>query len=152
MTAWLVVLRPRHWERHCCALKGLAVPHLITCAPLVSASGRARVGSAQDFGGIRGDLRVGRSGPCVLAHAHGSAAGCSGAYVASVHRFTASASFANPAVTLAHAVMKTISPVNAPGFINAQLMGGAVSAVLFIWLLRAWSDGTGLRQDRKASL
>jgi glycerol uptake facilitator-like aquaporin len=54
--------------------------------------------------------------------------------------FTASTSFANPAVTLARSASDTfagIRPTDAPGFIAAQILGAAVATVLFRWLLPA---------------
>ena len=133
-----------------CALPGLGVPHVITAEALVSASGQARSEGAQllsefmaTFGLIGVVLGCSRTRTAALPLAVG-------AYVAAVSWFTASASFANPAVTLAQAVMNTISPVNALAFMVAQLMGAVVSAVLFSWLLRVPSDEAGLRRERKA--
>ena len=57
-----------------------------------------------------------------------------------VATFTASTSFANPAVTLARAATDTfagIRPVDGPGFIAAQLFGAAVATLLFRWLVPA---------------
>ena len=62
------------------------------------------------------------------------------AYIASAYWFTASTSFANPAVTLARALTDTfagIRPVDVPGFIGAQLLGAAAATVLFRWLVPA---------------
>src|SRR6202008_3309209 len=53
------------------------------------------------------------------------------AYIASAYWFTASTSFANPAVTVARALTDTfagIRPADVPGFIVAQLCGGAAGA------------------------
>jgi arsenate reductase len=61
-----------------------------------------------------------------------------GAYITAAYWFTASTSFANPAVTLARAASDTfagIRPVDAPGFIVAQLVGAALATVLFRWLV-----------------
>ena len=63
-----------------------------------------------------------------------------GAYITAAYWFTASTSFANPAVTLARAASDTfagIRPVDAPGFIVAQLAGAAVATALFRWLVPA---------------
>ena len=52
--------------------------------------------------------------------------------------FTASTSFANPAVTLARALTDTfagIRPADVPGFIVAQLAGAATATLLFRWLV-----------------
>lgn len=62
------------------------------------------------------------------------------AYIASAYWFTASTSFANPAVTLARALTDTfagIRPADVPGFIVAQLAGAAVATLLFRWLVPA---------------
>jgi glycerol uptake facilitator-like aquaporin len=60
-----------------------------------------------------------------------------GAYITSAYWFTASTSFANPAVTLARAATDTfagIRPMDAPAFIIAQLLGAFAATALFIWL------------------
>jgi glycerol uptake facilitator-like aquaporin len=60
------------------------------------------------------------------------------AYIAAAYWFTASTSFANPAVTLARALTDTfagIRPADVPGFIVAQLAGAATATVLFQWLV-----------------
>jgi glycerol uptake facilitator-like aquaporin len=61
-----------------------------------------------------------------------------GAYITAAYWFTSSTSFANPAVTLARAASDTfagIRPVDAPGFIVAQLLGAGASTALFRWLV-----------------
>ena len=61
-----------------------------------------------------------------------------GAYITAAYWFTASTSFANPAVTLARTASDTfagIRPADAPGFIVAQLLGAAAATVLFRWLI-----------------
>jgi glycerol uptake facilitator-like aquaporin len=63
-----------------------------------------------------------------------------GAYITAAYWFTSSTSFANPAVTLARAASDTfagIRPVDAPGFILAQLAGGATATAVFRWLVPA---------------
>lgn len=60
------------------------------------------------------------------------------AYIAAAYWFTASTSFANPAVTLARALTDTfagIRPADVPGFIVAQLTGAASATLLFRWLV-----------------
>ncbi len=59
------------------------------------------------------------------------------AYIVAAYWFTSSTSFANPAVTLARAATDTfagIRPIDAPGFIVAQLAGAACATLLFTWL------------------
>ena len=63
-----------------------------------------------------------------------------GAYITAAYWFTSSTSFANPAVTLARAASNTfagIRPVDAPGFIGAQLVGAVAATALFRWLVPA---------------
>ena len=58
-------------------------------------------------------------------------------YITSAYWFTASTSFANPAVTIARSLSDTfagIAPGDAPGFIVAELLGALASAWLFGWL------------------
>jgi glycerol uptake facilitator-like aquaporin len=61
-----------------------------------------------------------------------------GLYITAAYWFTASTSFANPAVTLARAASDTfagIRPADAPGFIVAQLLGAFAATALFRWLI-----------------
>jgi glycerol uptake facilitator-like aquaporin len=65
-----------------------------------------------------------------------------GAYIASAYWFTASTSFANPAVTLARSLTATfagIRPHDAPGFILAQF-GGVVAALLLLRMFAQHGD------------
>ena len=60
------------------------------------------------------------------------------AYIAAAYWFTASTSFANPAVTVARALTDTfarIRPVDAPPFIAAQIAGAFAATILFRWLV-----------------
>ena len=70
------------------------------------------------------------------------------AYITAAYWFTASTSFANPAVTFARALTDTfagIRPVDVPGFIVAQFAGAMVATWLFRWLVPALPDaGSGV--------
>lgn len=60
-----------------------------------------------------------------------------GLYIASAYWFTASTSFANPAVTVARAFSDTfagIAPSSVPAFAIAQLLGAALATALSAWL------------------
>jgi len=60
------------------------------------------------------------------------------AYIMAAYWFTASTSFANPAVTLARSASDTfagVRPADTPGFILAQLLGAAAATTLFRWLI-----------------
>jgi len=61
-----------------------------------------------------------------------------GSYIAAAYWFTASTSFANPAVTLARMATNTfagIRPYDVPPFLIAQVVGAVIAAALFRWLL-----------------
>ena len=63
-----------------------------------------------------------------------------GLYITAAYWFTASTSFANPAVTLARALTDTfagIRPWDAPGFIAAQIAGALIGAGLAGWFAAA---------------
>jgi glycerol uptake facilitator-like aquaporin len=120
------------------AFLGVAVAHLMFGLPLFFASRHARHGAAQllsEFVATFGLLGViqgcSRSRPDAIAFAVG-------AYIAAAYWFTASTSFANPAVTLARAASDTfagINPADVPGFVAAQIAGAASAVALFRWLL-----------------
>lgn len=61
-----------------------------------------------------------------------------GLYITAAYWFTASTSFANPAVAIGRAFSDTfagISPVDLPGFITAEVTGAVLATVFFGWLL-----------------
>ena len=60
------------------------------------------------------------------------------AYITAAYWFTASTSFANPAVTLARSASDTfagIRPADVPGFVAAQIIGATIATALFNWLV-----------------
>lgn len=63
-----------------------------------------------------------------------------GLYIVAAYWFTASTSFANPAVTIARALTDTFSgirPIDAPAFVASQLAGAVLAAASMRWLLKA---------------
>jgi glycerol uptake facilitator-like aquaporin len=65
------------------------------------------------------------------------------AYIVAAYWFTASTSFANPAVTLARSMSDTfagIRPADAPAFITAQFIGAITATALFRWLVPIGKD------------
>ncbi len=63
-----------------------------------------------------------------------------GAYIGAAYFFTSSTSFANPAITIGRTITDTfagIAPSSAPGFIAAQLVGGAIGFMAVRWLFPA---------------
>ena len=66
-----------------------------------------------------------------------------GLYITAAYWFTASTSFANPAVAIGRGFTDTFSgirPLDLPGFITAQIAGAVIATLLFGWLLKAQSE------------
>ena len=127
------------------AVLGVAATNVMFGEPVFSASDQARSGGRMilseciaTFGllsVIMGCSRR-RSNMMPLAVA---------AYIMSAYWFTASTSFANPAVTVARALSNTfagIRQIDVPGFIVGQLAGGLVAVICFRWL---WPAGKASR-------
>jgi glycerol uptake facilitator-like aquaporin len=119
------------------AFAGVGAAHLMFGKPLFFPSQHVRAGGAQvwsEFIATFGLLAViwgcSRSRPSAVPFAVG-------AYITGAYWFTASTSFANPAVTLARAASDTfagIRPADAAGFMAAQMAGAAAATLLFRWL------------------
>jgi glycerol uptake facilitator-like aquaporin len=122
------------------AFAGVAGAHLMFGDPVFFASEHVRTGAAQwwsefvaTFGLVAVIIGCSRSRPGVTPFAVA-------AYITAAYWFTSSTSFANPAVTLARSATNTfagIRPVDAPGFIVAQLLGAAAATIIFCWLYPA---------------
>jgi glycerol uptake facilitator-like aquaporin len=72
-----------------------------------------------------------------VARAPAAAPYAVGLYITSAYWFTASTSFANPAVTIARSLSDTfagIAPTGVPAFIGAQLLGAAAAVGIGAWL------------------
>jgi glycerol uptake facilitator-like aquaporin len=122
------------------AFAGVMMAHAMFELPLLSASQHARSGAGQwfsefvaTFGLLAVIIGTSRSRPASTPFAVA-------AYIGAAYWFTASTSFANPAVTLARAASATfagIRPEHAPAFIAAQLAGAAAATLVFCWLYPA---------------
>lgn len=118
---------------------GVWLAHLMFAEPMFQVSTRLRNGPAQALSegvatfGLIGVILAGvrfrpRAVPALV-----------GLYITAAYWFTASTSFANPAVTLARSLSDTfagIAPSSAPAFIVAQIAGAVAALVVFSWLLR----------------
>ncbi|MGA9993834.1 MAG: MIP/aquaporin family protein [Pyrinomonadaceae bacterium] len=128
------------------ALVGVACANVMFGLPVFFASHHARNGGAQLFSEfiatfgllavIWGCARLrSRATPFAVA-----------AYIAAAYWFTASTSFANPAVTLARAASDTFAGIrlaDAPGFCLAQLLGAAAATIFFRWLIPNLPEDAG---------
>jgi glycerol uptake facilitator-like aquaporin len=110
--------------------------------PVISVSTRVRSGPSQlfsEFVATFGLMAViwgcARRRPSAVAYAVG-------AYITAAYWFTASTSFANPAVTIARSLSNTfagIRPLDVTGFIVAQVAGGFAATLLFKWLIPSFN-------------
>jgi glycerol uptake facilitator-like aquaporin len=117
---------------------GAIAAHLMFGLDVVSLSRHARSGPAQlfsEFVATFGLLSV--IWGCAR-HRSNAVAFAVGAYITAAYWFTASTSFANPAVTIARSLSDTFSgirPADVLGFIVAQLAGGIAATLVFRWLV-----------------
>jgi glycerol uptake facilitator-like aquaporin len=120
-------------------IAGTVVAHAMFELPLLQSSTHDRTGGAQwlsegiaAFGLVAiilSGIRFERKAVPMLV----------GLYITAAYWFTASMSFANPAVAIARSFTDTFSgirPVDLPGFILAQLAGAMIALALMSWLLR----------------
>jgi glycerol uptake facilitator-like aquaporin len=127
----------------CGAFLGVAAAHLMFNEHLFSVSHHARSGAAQMFSEFVATFGL-LSVIWGVTRRHSNAVPYAvGAYITAAYWFTASTSFANPAVTFARAFSDTfagIRPADIPGFILAQLLGAAGATLLFRWLTPVLSE------------
>ncbi len=119
------------------AFAGVAAAHLMFELPLFAASQHVRAGLAQWWSEFVATFGLVTVIIACVRHRPGAIPAAVGAYISAAYWFTASTSFANPAVTLARAVSDTfagIRPVDAPGFVVAQLAGALCAVALARWL------------------
>ncbi|MGO4558272.1 aquaporin [Mesorhizobium sp. 2RAF21] len=118
---------------------GTMVAHTMFTLPILEIAGKQRSGPAQwlsetvaTFGlvaVILAGVRFERKAVPWLV----------GLYITAAYWFTASTSFANPAVALARSLTNTFSgirPLDLPAFVIAELLGAALAASLMGWLLK----------------
>ena len=122
------------------AVIGVYLAHAMFAMPIFEVSAKLRDGPSQwlaefiaTFGllaTIAGSIRFSPASTPMLV----------GLYITAAYWFTASTSFANPAVTIARALTDSfagIAPGSAPAFILAQLIGALAGFVVFGWLFGA---------------
>jgi glycerol uptake facilitator-like aquaporin len=120
------------------AISGALIAHVMFALPLISLSRHARSGGAQVFSEFVATFGL----LCVIwacSRSQSKAVPFAvGAYIIAACWFTASTSFANPAVTIARCLSDTfagIRPVDVTPFVVAQFAGAFAATLLFRWLL-----------------
>jgi glycerol uptake facilitator-like aquaporin len=133
-------------------IAGTVIAHAMFALPLLDASLKVRTGGAQwlaesiaAFGlvaTILAGIRFERAAVPWLV----------GLYITAAYWFTASTSFANPAVAIARSLTNTFSgirPVDLSGFIAAEFCGAVAAMLLMNWLLR---EGKAAPMNKEAQL
>jgi glycerol uptake facilitator-like aquaporin len=129
---------------------GTMVAHGMFALPLLDASLKVRTGGAQWFAesvaafGLVATILAG------IRFQRAAVPWLVGLYITAAYWFTASTSFANPAVAIARSFTNTFSgirPLDLPGFIVAELSGAIVGMLVMAWLLRPEDDAPPLNPE-----
>ena len=130
---------------------GAIVAHAMFGLPLIEASIKVRSGGAQWLSEAVAAFGLVATILGGIRFAAASVPWLVGLYITAAYWFTASTSFANPAVAIARSLTNTFSgirPVDLPGFIAAEMIGALCALVLMSWLLRPNADaGIAVRQE-----
>ena len=121
------------------AVAGVIVAHLMFAQPALQVSTHLREGPAQGLAEVVATFGLVGTILGTLRFRPDYVAAAVGLYISAAYWFTASTSFANPAVTVARCLSDTfagIAPVSAPQFIAAQLVGAVLAWGVFDWLLK----------------
>jgi glycerol uptake facilitator-like aquaporin len=120
-----------------CGIGGVWLAHLMFGADVLQLSAKARTGAGQwlaegvaTFGLVLTILGT-------VRHRAASVAASVALYIVAAYWFTASTSFANPAITVARSLSDSfagIAPGDVPGFVAAQVAGAGVAAAVAAWL------------------
>jgi glycerol uptake facilitator-like aquaporin len=119
------------------AFAGVAIAHTMFELPLFSQSEHARAGFPQAFSEFVATFGLLTVIGCCSASRKAAIPYAVAAYITAAYWFTASTSFANPAVTLARAATNTFSgirPLDVPAFLVAQFVGAGAGKALGGWL------------------
>ncbi len=119
------------------AILGVWLAHLMFDAAIFEFSAKLRGGTGQLVAEAVATAGLVLAILGGVRHKPGAVPAIVGLYITSAYWFTASTSFANPAVTVARMLSDSfagIAPVSVPGFIAAQLVGAALGAGLGGWL------------------
>jgi glycerol uptake facilitator-like aquaporin len=126
-------------------LAGILVAHLMFSEELLQQSTKMRSGGGQWFAEFVATFGLVLTILATRKARESAVAMSVGLYITAAYWFTASTSFANPAVTIARSFTDSfagIRPVDAPLFIVAQLAGALVASAVCIWLLADQDERT----------
>ncbi|MCC7427228.1 MAG: aquaporin [Alphaproteobacteria bacterium] len=119
------------------AVLGVWAAHAMFGAPVLQWGVKARLGAPLWFAEAVATVGLVLVVLATAARGAGTAAPAVAGYILGAYWFTASTSFANPAVTIARALTDSfagIRPADAPAFVAAQLAGAAAASLFWRWL------------------
>ncbi|MCI3133400.1 MIP/aquaporin family protein [Phenylobacterium aquaticum] len=121
------------------AVAGVWMAHAMFALPILQVSTKLRDGPSQGFSELVATFGLMATILGCIRFRPQFTPVAVGLYITAAYWFTASTSFANPAVTIARSLSNTfagIAPTSAPLFIAAQLLGTALAMGVFGWLLK----------------
>ena len=128
---------------------GTIAAHLMFGLPIIEASLNSRTGGPQWFAEAIATFGLIATILAGIRFAAMSVAWLVGLYITAAYWFTASTSFANPAVAIARSLTNSFSgirPIDLPGLIAAELAGAVIGLVLMMWLLRSPAEAAASRR------
>lgn len=120
-------------------IAGTVAAHVMFALPIIEASTKVRTGGAQWFAEAVAAFGLVLTILAGIRFQRGAVPWLVGLYITAAYWFTASTSFANPAVAIARAMTNTFSgirPMDLPGFILAELAGALLGMLFVRWLVR----------------
>lgn len=127
------------------AILGVWIAHLMFELDVLQFSQKTRAGGAQWFSEGVATFGLVATILLTLKAKESAVAAAVGCYIIAAYWFTASTSFANPAVTIARSLSDTfagIRPIDAPYFILAQIIFAVLACVFCTWILNEKSGDT----------
>ena len=129
---------------------GTMIAHGMFALPLLDASMKARTGGAQWFAEAVAAFGLVATILAGIRFQRAAVPWLVGLYITAAYWFTASTSFANPAVAIARSFTNTFSgirPIDLPGFIAAEFFGAVIGMLVMAWLLRPEKDAPALNPE-----
>ncbi len=129
-------------------IAGTVIAHAMFALPLLQSSLKVRTGGAQWLSEGVASFGLAATILAGLRFEKKAVPWLVGLYICAAYWFTASTSFANPAVAIARSLTDTYSGIRAidlPGFILAELTGALCALVAITWLLQAPADNAAIQ-------
>lgn len=130
---------------------GVWAAHLMFDLDVLQFSQKARTGESQWFAEVVASFGLLLTILATLKSSPKSVPMSVGLYITAAYWFTASTSFANPAVTIARALSDSfagIRPTDVPAFIIAQITGALIAFTVCKWLLRTSGTPSSTQEEK----